>query len=156
MRTLLGVILLLLVGCTGIAQAEGLATNEDDLEAQVKELTERLEFLEGNVEELELLQWRHEDRVVALVREELWLRASSCLFPACYQVGPMLQAFYKSHEDYRLEAILNLINDAEWSAERVSEAVWIIEARAKSEPPIVFLADSMYRTICWEPLLQCI
>jgi hypothetical protein len=129
------------------------------LEERVVQLEEELAFQAGNIEELELLQWRHEDRVVSLVQEELWQRANSCYYlgTGCYSTDLILYPFAElENADYRLEDIRQLITQGQWSAKKFSEAGWLIEARLDDQtPPIVYLADSMYRTICWEPLPQC-
>jgi hypothetical protein len=54
---------------TGSIEATPQATT--DLEARVAYLEEELAFQSGNIETLELLQWRHEDRVIDVVRNRL-------------------------------------------------------------------------------------
>jgi hypothetical protein len=102
MKVLLGVVLLLLAGCSGVVQAQG-----EDTDAQIAALTERVAELENQVNDLsesvgefELLRWT-ENHARDAVAVKVWERASSCVGRPdslraefhCYLADPVLRAF---------------------------------------------------------------
>jgi hypothetical protein len=98
MKLVLGAILLLLVGCSGVVQAQG-----EDKDAQIAALTERVAELEDQVYDLaewvgefEHIRWT-EDHAIGAVAYKVWERTSSCavdtLSYQCYITDPVLRAF---------------------------------------------------------------
>jgi hypothetical protein len=150
--TIAGVAMLLTISALALTTAE--ATN-NSLEDRVAYLEEELAFQTGNIEELELLQWRHQDRVITVVTSKLWERASTCTVEECYFGDPVLYAFYQIPAHNRYYYIQDLLVNGSWSAERVSEAIWLVTATDQEGYHYTFVADSMYHLICWEQSYGC-
>ena len=107
MKVLLGAILLLLVGCSGVVQAQG-----QDTDAQIAALTERVAELEDQVR---ALRWTQQDAINA-VAYKVWERTTTC---ACYVEDPVLQAFLALDFDYESDRryyAVNAFHNARWSA----------------------------------------
>jgi hypothetical protein len=167
MRILIAVILLLIVGCTGVVHANQQATEDEDrianLEAQVRELQEGYDLLYEEAvvheEHIRTIEWRDEQQVVHVVIDEVWQRLKGCSHAECYHTDPMLSVLYELRGDdpeRMLKYGIDLLLYGYWWGERVSETEWYVYAQYdENTRPIVFIVNSTYRTMCWEGANGC-
>jgi hypothetical protein len=90
MKAILAVILVLLMGCSGVLEAERGPVQSQD--AQVEELVKRVAALEARAEKLEELRWVEYD-AIRIVQSKLWERVSSCNLTDCYLRDSVLRGF---------------------------------------------------------------
>jgi hypothetical protein len=180
MRILIAAILLLIVGCTGVAHANQQATEDQDRIAQLEEQVALL-FEEAKVHEEHILNLEeqvallfeeakvHEEHILALeahdeakvvqvVRDHLWERVTSCNLDDCFDGDAVLWAFkHLPMSNYdKITYVMTLVGGGYWYGESVSATSWRVYAQYdKDTEPWVFLIDTTYHLICWEGLTHC-
>jgi hypothetical protein len=148
MKVLLGAILLLLVGCSGVVQAQG-----GDTDAQIAALTERVTELENQLNLVEEIlqeriedvrwqqQWTDNDAIV-LVQYKFWERASSCRRSDCYFRDPVLRVLYpgasklpaRLRDTFIEMATEQILTGSQWSAtHEPGSRRWRVEALQEGE-----------------------
>ena len=163
MKILLGAMLLLIVGCTGVAHAERSATT--DTEDRIAALEEHVTILyeEAVVHEQHILALEANDeaKVVQVVKDRLWERVTSCNLDEadCFDGEAMLWAFKylpMSHYD-KVTYVMALVGGGYWWGEQESTTTWRVYAHYDDNTdPVVFLVDATYGLMCWEGLTDCL
>src|SRR5918996_4462359 len=142
MRILIAVILLLIVGCTGVVHANQQATEDED---RIAHLGERVSQLEEQAivheEHIRALQWTDEAWMIQVVQNRMFELARTCYSPGCFSRDPVLVAWWPNIEPHpikywnlRIGRILDALrevasNDEQWSAEPVNETQWLVALR---------------------------
>jgi hypothetical protein len=143
MKVILAVILVLLVGCSGVVEAEREPAQSQA--AQVDELEKRVAALEKRVGELEKLRWTAGNATV-VAQYKLWERVSSCNLTDCYLRDPLLRAFSNMPARFRADYAMLLVTDGLWTATREGLR-WRVEATVGDSDPRVFYVYELDRVV---------
>ncbi|HZA24625.1 MAG TPA: hypothetical protein VFA32_18845, partial [Dehalococcoidia bacterium] len=139
MRILIAVILLLIVGCTGVVHANQQATEDED---RIAHLGERVSQLEEEAivheEHIRALQWTDEAWVIQVVQNRMLERTIDCYVYRCFsqdwvlaawwhQIAPLPVRYWNTAISRVLGGLSKAAsNDAGWSAEPVNETQWVV------------------------------
>ena len=169
MRILIAVILLLIVGCTGVVHANQQATEDED---RIAHLGERVSQLEEEAivheEHIRALQWTDEAWVIQVVQNRMLERTIDCYVYRCFSQDWVLAAWWHQIAPLPVrywDTAINRVtrdtivplaaNDEYWSAEQLNETDWVVTAQL-GDTAYQFIAESTYNhTICWTGLDWC-